>query len=531
MNPSSVLTFAVGGGAPNYTVASSNPAVTATISAPVSGVATLTLTAAVSGASTIVVSDSAGSKIQLSAIVGTTASLFTNAASNVRLDVGGSATFAVGGGAPSYSVSSSAPAVATVAVTGPVSGVYTLTLTGVDNGTSVITITDVNGSKLSLSVDVGTQLYTNAPSAVSMSLTGGATTFRVGGGKTPYSVSSGNTSFVLASLGPVSSGVTTLTLTPVASGASPITVTDALGAKVSFTASVGGAPTLFTAAGSAITIPAANIGAATTSSFLIGGGNAPYSVTSSNTGVATVVVSNGATSNFTVTPLAVGTSNILVTDSAGSVVTIAFTVASANPLAVSPSSITASVGETVSFSVSGGTGSTYTLTSSNSSVASVPASTTAGSFTATLNAAGSSSITIKDTLGQSTVLLVTVNTAVQTMRLSPTAVAVGENYSGTIRFEVSGGDNTNTAYSSDNTIASVTPVGNVITVSGVAGAANNQYCISANITNVSTVNPGGQATLVKITKDVVITVVDSKGVMAFATITIYDNLLGGVGCL
>lgn len=172
-------------------------------------------------------------------------------------------------------------------------------------------------------------LYTTAPGTVTIPVGGLPTTYTIGGGTAPYTATSSNTSVVITSI----SGGTALNVTGMAAGTANVEVRDAAGKTITITVEVqgGSIAELFTTSPPAITIAA--IGGSQI--FTIGGGTAPYSVTSSNTNVATASV---AGTMLTILGMADGVANIQVIDAASKSLTIAVNVATGTGFSVVTSS-------------------------------------------------------------------------------------------------------------------------------------------------------------------------------------------------
>ena len=181
----------------------------------------------------------------------------------------------------------------------------------------------------------GKAMFTTAPDSISLP-TGTPTSYQIGGGTAPYTATSSNTAVVTS----IVTG-TTLTITRIASGIAQILVVDATGKSVAIginasTIDTSLASPLFTTAPNTVTMIFGGNAA-----YAIGGGTAPYTANSSNTGVVTTSVS-GTTVN--VSSLSTGTAQIAVVDAVGKTVTIDVTVLAkgqaGNPPAIFPASIT-----------------------------------------------------------------------------------------------------------------------------------------------------------------------------------------------
>ena len=106
--------YTVGGGRPAYAVSSSNAGV-ASVSLTGNN---FTITAVAAGTAQVVIVDASGERLEIAVTVGSSGAtaLFTTAPDDVRMAVGATATYAIGGGRPAYMVSSSNTAVARVAI-------------------------------------------------------------------------------------------------------------------------------------------------------------------------------------------------------------------------------------------------------------------------------------------------------------------------------------------------------------------------------------------------------------------------------
>ena len=444
--PNAKPTFQVGGGTGPYRVSSSNEAVATASPDPLvttSTGTTLTITAGNAfGTALISVFDAKGASVTTQVTVSSSAttgtSLFVAAPSAVTIPSGTtSAPYAVGGGAGSYTWSSSNEAVASASL-----GASGLRIVGGIDGTAKIMVFDAAGASVAISVTVSTgsdiaPLYMTAPSSMTLPSGGTAKTFKVGGGTAPYQQPSSSNEAVAK----VGLSGTTLTITGFAAGTAQITVFDAIGKSVSTSVSVGAAAgaSLFTTAPGSFTLA---VGETTAPSYAISGGTAPYLVTTSNFGVARADLLSSGT-DLTVTGKALGNAQITITDAVGATVKLSVTVGSSGlPLATTaPSSITLGVGETPSYTINGGTGS-YTVTSNDTGIA-----TTSGSSGATLNvkgiAVGSAIIVVRDAANVAVSITVNVVASRTLLTTAPSAVtlAVGgaESYtivSGTATYSV-----------------------------------------------------------------------------------------------
>ena len=514
------LPYTISGGTAPYTVVSSNTVVS---TATLVGSNSLNIAGTTTGSAQVVVFDAAGKSVTVSVtVVGVGgSSLYTTAPLlGVTIGTTGTGSYTIGGGTPGYTASSSNASVATASVVG--SG---LTITGVAGGTATVSVHDGAGATVSIAVTVGSAnaLFSTAPNTLTIALAA-APTYTISGGSAPYSASSSNVSVATASV----TG-TTLTIGAVAAGTATVTVLDATGKSVTSNVTVSAsAPTpLFTTADTtAIACVSAGyngcvtIATGATPSYVIGGGTAPYVAVSSNVVVASANIVGTA---LTIQGLAAGVTTVQITDSLGAKNTISVTVTplATTPLSVLPSSVTANVGDVLNFSVSGGTPG-YSVTVNNTSIATVSTGSVAasgGTFTATLRNVGTTTVAIVDASGQTTTLTLTVAAPSTLLRLSPSAMMVGEDYLGTIPLSIYGGTGPYLAYTSDLVLSGVS----------VSGSTLNVGLGSKGTRCVNTVD----STLVYIpsgTYDITITVVDTLGASAINTLTIKDNGKGGAGC-
>lgn len=490
--------YRIGGGSQVYFVTTSDKRV-ATVGQTTSG--EFVITGQAGGKASITVKDSLGAELKFDVVVGTVDALFSTAASDVKIEVGGASSYKVGGGTTTYFADSSDVAVARVTMTG-----NDLVITGISAGKATVIVRDTTSGSLTINVEVKsgtvTPLFTTASSSIVIA-PATSPSFTIGGGRAPYSVSSSNTAVLTASV----SGAT-LSLTGVAKGVAKVTVTDSVGSTVNIDVTVGTGSVipLFTTAPSSVTIVAP-----ASATYSIGGGSAPYTVTSSNVAAASVTNSE---SGFTVKGDASGTSSVVVRDALGAVVTITVNVTAAItvPVAVLPNGATGAVGDTLTFSILGGT-SPYTISNNNPNIATV--TQTGNSFTAKLLNVGATTVTVFDALKNSVQVTVTGTAATSQLRISPSSITVGEDFTNDINLTIYGGAGPYRAFTSDLVLSSV-PAGAIAqTADGTAftvglGSKTNRCVASA--------------------RAITLTILDSRGASATATMNIADNGKGGVDC-
>ncbi|MES2934244.1 MAG: hypothetical protein V4805_12250 [Pseudomonadota bacterium] len=509
--PSAAVSYTIGGGTPLYSAKSSNVNI---VAVSITGDGTnLVIRGVVAGSTQVTVSDAKGATVTIAVTVEAgppPVTLFSTAPSSTTIAVGASAVYAIAGGVPAYAVSSSNAAVATVGING-----NNFVISGIVAGSAQITVLDSTGASLVIAVTVGSggvtkALYTTAASAVTVG-SGVISVYTIGGGTAPYTATSSNTGVAGVSV----SGAT-LTISAIGAGSAKVLVFDTTGTSVTIDVTVEAVVVtpvdLYTTAASNINVA---IGAAPV--YFVGGGTGRYNASSSNTGVARVALSGGS---LTITGVATGVAKVLVFDTAGASVSIdvAVSTIAATPIDVIPNGATGNVGDVLQFLVSGGTPG-YTVTVNNTSIATVVSPPTVaasgGTFSLTLMNVGEAIVTIVDSRGQATTFTLEVEQLSTVLRVSPSALIVGENYAGAFTLNIYGGTGPYRAFTSDETLSSVSISGSLLTVA--VGSTGNR-CVNT-VTNDGTYIPTG-------TFDVIITAVDSLGASATSTMTIKDNGYG-----
>jgi len=342
-------------------------------------------------------------------------------------------------------------------------------------------------------------LGTTAPDGLVLPA-GTAQTFQIRGGVPPYSAATPNAAIVGAA---VSGSSLVLTGLNASTSAVSVVVQDSKGASVTVGVTIsgpGGATpvALFSTADAGVTL---RVG--TSADYLVGGGTTPYlAPASSNSSVAIATLTGG---NLKIIAVSSGTASISVRDSVGGTVSIPVTVQ--NPaLAVNPAAGTGSVGDLLTFNITGGVPftlasgvQTYALINTNPSLAT--ASISGSTVTVRLVAAGTAALTLSDSEGKAIALAVTITNAVPNFRIAPSALTISEDYATAIPLVITGGSGTYTAFSSNSVVAPVTITGSTISVGG--GSAGGKRCVAATTT-------------------VTITAVDSNGFSATSNLTINE---------
>jgi hypothetical protein len=338
-------------------------------------------------------------------------------------------------------------------------------------------------------------LYTTAPSSLVLSA-GSAQQFTIGGGRPFYSAVSDNSAVVV-------SGVNSnqLTLGAVAPGTARISLRDSAGSSVIVAVTVPDIPVarLFTSAASSV-----SVGVGVSTSFNIGGGAAPYAVTSSNASVATV---SHANNTFTVTGVAVGIAQVVVTDNLGAAVSIGVTTLGSPPLAplaLTPNNATAIIGDVLRATITGGQ-TPYRVSVENQMVAAADVEN-GRELKITLLRVGSTVVTVLDADNRSVPYTLTSNAATPGIRLSPNAVTVSECDTGTIPLTLYGAAlGTTNVFSSDVKLLTAEIRASTVTVRPMR-----------DLTVASSLNGDALVT---------ISAVDSTGALGTSVVTIKKSVL------
>ncbi len=465
-------TYTIGGGNGPYNVGSSNTAVaTANISSN-----KLTVTGISVGTANIILRDATSGSVTIKVTVGSTANLFTSAPSTLTVGIGTSSpTFTIGGGSQIYTVSSGNTQIASVGING-----NKFTISGVSAGKTTVTVKDSLGATVPIDVTIGSgaDFYTTAPGDITLTVNGTGT-YVLGGGSAPYTATSSNTSVVTAS----ASG-NNLTLTGVGSGKAVVVLRDAAGKTISINVTLGSGNVnaVFTTAPSAVTIAVGSSPA-----YQIGGGTAPYSVSSSNTAIATATL-NG--SNFTITALATGTANIVVKDAAGNPVTIVVSVGTGATVALytsAPGTVTIAPGSAPTYLVGGGT-APYAVTSSNTTVAT--ASISGGTMTITGVAAGTATVRLVDSSGTPITIAVNVISGTNSA-LSVAPLAISGYVGDVVNIRIDGG-------SAPYAITSSVPLTATVTSGSTLSSAGSVSVLMARVGTANIVVTDAQGNVVSV---------------------------------
>ena len=330
----------------------------------------------------------------------------------------------------------------------------------------------------------------NAPPALTLQV-GVSQQYSIQGGVKPYTVFSSNPAVAVGWL----SGEEVLSLGAVDAGTATVSVVDAKGTKFDVTVTAGSSKVFFSTAPTSLTLAP---GVAGSQSFQLGGGTPVYTATSSDTSVATVVV-NGSTATITGVRATATTATITFRDGAGTIVTTTVNVASI-PLALNPTTVSAFIGDTVFARISGGTLPYRVDTGVTDAVTATIANQTEVTITL-LRAISAYEFIVVDANGQTAKLTLTAGLGTNVFRLSPATLTIAEQETRPILLTMYGASGSAAAFSSNTALLTASVSGNIVTLSRVTGAGS---CVAANT-------------------QVLISVVDAKGSVGSATVTIQNS--------
>ena len=409
-----------------------------------------------------------------------------NAPASLVLAVGQSVSYQISGGLPPYASNATDPGVGTAVVSGS-----TVMVGGYAVGETTITVSPAGGGAskaISLKVIPSIKPLTlQAPSAIAL-VPGNKVSYLASGGVPPYRVVSSNPNVVVAT-----TGTDGITLEAKLVGSASISVYDSGESEpVTRTVTVGPVGALFTTASSSMTV-------APNSSRMvsIGGGVAPYQVTSSNLRVVTADVA-GTVLTLRTPVGAAGEATVVVTDGDGQKVQFKVTASSESiALALSSTAINIPVALPggARIRIIGGT-PPFTVTSSIPAVlGAVVQSTVTGGVTTyevvltpKLVYLDGLDVVVIDSVGKSVTAKITINAGTTGIRLAPAALNISQNTSITL---------------------------------GVYGAVGNVRVFSSNPVVANATVTAGTVTVNTFAAGVVtITVVDSANNMATSTLTV-----------
>ena len=409
-----------------------------------------------------------------------------NAPASLVLAVGQSVSYQISGGLPPYASNATDPGVGTAVVSGS-----TVMVGGYAVGETTITVSPAGGGAskaISLKVIPSIKPLTlQAPSAIAL-VPGNKVSYLASGGVPPYRVVSSNPNVVVAT-----TGTEGITLDAKFVGSASISVYDSGESEpVTRVVTVGPAGVLFTTAPDSMTV-------APNSSRMvsIGGGVAPYQVTSSNLKVVTVDVA-GTVLTLRTPVGAAGEATVVVTDGDGTKVEFVVTVSSGSiPLALSSTAINIPVALPggARIRIIGGS-PPFTVTPAIPAALGAVVQSTVTDGVTTYEVVLTPKLVYKgldvvvvDSTGASVKATIEITTETTNIRLAPAALSISKDTS--IALTVLGAVGDVRVFSSDLTTATATVKGGTVTVKTLNNAA-----------------------------DVIITVVDSANNMATSKLTV-----------
>ena len=294
-------------------------------------------------------------------------------------------------------------------------------------------------------------LKTDAPSGLTMAL-GISQSFTISGGTVPYRATASNLQIAIGSINGQA-----LTIGSIGTGSSSILISDSAGKSVSIAVTVENSVALYTTAPSTLTVAKD-----TERAYLVGGGQPGYSVETSDSRIA---IPSMVGTNLVIRGINIGSTTVILRDSKGATVSLAVIVGGQNPAGLfttAPSSLTVAKDSTSSYALGGGA-APYTVTSADVRIASVSAS--ASSLSIFGVGIGSTQITVRDALGASLSINVTVggNSPAAFFTNAPTTLAMAAG-STAGSFELRGGVQPYSSNSTDSRIAAATVNGSFFTI-------------------------------------------------------------------
>lgn len=380
--------------------------------------------------------------------------LGTNAPAIVKLANGGTSVYRIFGGVSEYSAATSDARIVSAAVDGNV-----LRLTGEGFGEGKVVLRDSKEQSVTIDVTVGASqdLFTDAPSTVTIPNERLTRTYRISGGSAPYSAKSSDERIVRSSV----SGEK-LVLESIGFGSATITISDKDSSRIQITVDVKASQILFTTAPNPVYIVNGE-----SRSYEITGGSQPYTATSTDLTVATTSVSG---STLSITAVGGGKTTITVSDRDSKANPIVVNVGSSTAFFINaPKDVTLQVGTSQTYLLSGGT-TPYQVSSSNTSVA--LGSIAGTTLTVSAFKAGDAELQLKDATGTALSLKVTVVTDKVAVSSDPQLRSAG--------LKDSTGATTNAISTSGYTTLSVT-----LTDPSGRGLSNQLITVSGDPTQVS----------------------------------------------
>lgn len=359
-------------------------------------------------------------------------------------------------------------------------------------------------------------LFTTAPGDVTLTV-GSPMEYVITGGRAPYTVNSTNKSIADASMASSNS----FRITPLLAGKASILIKDTVGVSVTVAVTVA-SPALYSTAPSALTLVVG-----TAQSYIVSGGQAPYTVNSSN---PTISVAGINANNVSIAAVSVGNATIGILDASGTTISVSVTVtdgSSATPLfTTATDTITVSSGGTRNYSIGGGL-APYTATSADTNIATVSVTGSTLSIVGGTSG-GTTLVVVRDKANKTVSISVKVGSANPFFTTAPSSVTM--LVGATQAYAISGGSGSYAASSSNVNIVQAAVAGSTLSLTAVAaGTANVSVLDStgASLTiavKVATSGTGVAVALYTTAPDAIIIPIASATVPA----SVYD-IGGGTG--
>ncbi|MDA8082537.1 MAG: hypothetical protein M0024_02625 [Nitrospiraceae bacterium] len=378
LQPGSRGQITINGGAPQYTLTSSNPSILPVPSVVGSSGGTFIVDvpagALQTDSPTITVTDSTGASTTVPITIGAIAQLAVSPQAPT-VSAGSTVKFMITGGVPDYSVVSVSPSIVAVPDTVTANGgTFSVTIpASFPAGPAYLTVRDSLGSTFPVTITVQAPQSPKLQPASTTVTAGSTVVFTISGGVPAYSVFSSNAAVVPGPVTPLSNGGTfsvpiPSNLVPAGSTSASVTITvlDSIAGSTPATSTITvQPPASLTVLPDGISLTAGN-----TATFAVVGGVPGYTVVSNNASVHPIpshLAASGDTFTASVPSAVTGSITMTVIDSIGAQKNATITVnAAPAALLMVPNSQTVvnTADRIIAFTVSGGT-PPYTVTSSN----------------------------------------------------------------------------------------------------------------------------------------------------------------------
>lgn len=515
--------FSVGGGKGPYRVSSSSPQV---VVATLRNETLLALGGVATGAAIVTLTDAENRAVTIAVNVANLLPLSTNTtAAGFVLGINNQRTFTISGGVPGYTVASADSRFVTATLAGNTVTINTLALsptTPTGSTPTLIFVRDAAGAEVSVPVTVTSSatepLATSAPATGLLLTSNTQRTFTITGGVPGYTVQSGDTRFATATV-----NGNTVTVNALAIGSSTVAVRDAVGTLVTVAVNVTTSSTLPLAVNAPAAIPVA-IG--TQRTFTITGGVSGYTAESTDPRFVTVSVSgntliiNANALTLQGTPPVPFAVNVVVRDAENMVSTpIAVTVVSASTLdlfTTVPATVTLPPASTTVFSVGGGV-APYTVLSTNPLA--VNATINGSVLTIQTLTLGTASLTIRDAVGRTIPVAVTIAAALDLFTTAPAGVTLPR--ASTTTFKVGGGVQPYTVVSSNSQAATAVINGDNLVITTLSPRS------TANTSAITIRDGAGKSVSTIVTVDVIKVRLGSSQLVASIGQVVDVKIIGG----